>query len=107
MARTRKRSRYSHDDVLFEIGTMRDHLDLQDKDIYLGIGMTQSAFSRKMTGVRRFTVEEIGDIADFFAGVTGRVLPGWPFLSSKECAYIEENLPGLGRAVPRSKPHRP
>jgi hypothetical protein len=99
MARTRKRSRYSLDDVRFEIAKMRDQLDLQDKDIYLGIGMGQTTFSRKMAGVRDFEVDEIGHIADFFARETGRPLLGWPFVSGAECTYIEANVPGLRRTA--------
>lgn len=92
MARTRKPkppSRYSMDACIFEIASMRDRLGLQDKDIFLSIRMSQTAFSRKMAGARKFSVEELGRIADYFAQHTGRVLPGWPVLSDGTCQIIE------------------
>jgi hypothetical protein len=101
MARTRKRSRYSLDDARFEIAKMRDHLGLQDKDVYLGIGMAQATFSRKMSGARDFEVSELGDIADFFSRETGRALPGWPFLGERECAYMAR-VPEIGGRGPDS-----
>jgi hypothetical protein len=102
MPRTRKRSRYSLDDARFEIAKMRDQLGLQDKDVYLGIGMGQTTFSRKMAGVRDFEIAELGDIADFFSRETRRPLPGWPFLSERECAYIEARVPEVGGRGPDS-----
>lgn len=92
MSRPRKRSRYSKDACTLEIAAMRDRLGLQDKDIFLSIGMAQASFSRKMAGVRRFTVEELGQIADYFAAHTGRVLPGWPFLNNETCRIIEAQV---------------
>lgn len=92
MARARKPkppSRYSMDSAIFEIASMRDRLGLQDKDIFLSVGMTQTAFSRKMAGARKFTVEEMGRIADYFAQLTGRVLPGWPLVGDEACRIIE------------------
>lgn len=91
-------SRYRMDACLFEIAAMRDRLDLQDKDIFMSIGMEQANFSRKMSGARRFTVEELGMIADFFAQKTGRALPGWPFLSDGECKIIESRVYGTSPA---------
>jgi hypothetical protein len=88
-APAKRASRYSMDRCLLEIATMRDHLGLQDKDVFLSIGMTQATFSRKMAGVRKFTVEELGAIADYFAEQTGRTLPGWPLLSEQHCRTLE------------------
>lgn len=86
------RSRYSMDACRFEVAAMRDRLDLQDKDIYLSIDMPQAQFSKKITGVLDFSVEELGQIADFFAEKTGRVLPGWPFVADAACKIIETRV---------------
>jgi hypothetical protein len=91
-AMPRTASRYRMDACTFEIALMRDRLGLQDKDIFMSIGMEQGTFSRKMAGVRRFTVEELGQIADFFAEHTGRRLPGWPFVADAECRIIEARV---------------
>lgn len=92
---TRRRAgagRYSLDDVLFEIAAMRRKCGLQDKDIFLSIGMSQTSFSRKMAGARDFSIEEIGRIADFFSARTSRALPGWPFVPDQVCAIIEARV---------------
>lgn len=89
---SRAPSRYRMDACVLEIAAMRDRLDLQDKDIFLSIGMRQPSFSRKMAGVRAFTVEELGRIADYFSKVTGRELPGWPFVSDDACRIIEAHV---------------
>lgn len=85
-------SRYRMDAACLEIAMMRDRLGLQDKDVFMSIGMEQGTFSRKMAGVRRFTVEELGQIADFFSAQTGRRLPGWPFVTDAECRIIESRV---------------
>lgn len=82
------------DACVFEIAAMRDRSGLQDKDIFLSIRMSQTAFSRKMAGARKFSVEELGRIADFFAARTGRSLPGWPVVTDQACRLIEDALAG-------------
>lgn len=89
-------SRYSLDRCVLEIAAMRDRLGLQDKDIWMELGIDQGQFSRKMAnaGQSRFRVDELGAIADLFARLTGRLLPGWPFVSERECAWMERGVPG-------------
>jgi len=87
-------SRYRMDACILEIAALRDREGLQDKDIFLSIGMEQTTFSRKMSGIRKFSVEELGQIADFFSAHTGRPLPGWPFISETTCAIIEARVYG-------------
>lgn len=77
---------------------MRDREDVQDKEIALACGISTSQFSHKMANVKKssFSVEELGRIADFFSERTGRLLPGWPLVSERECAMVEQALRGEG-----------
>ena len=92
--------RYSMDACRFEIAAMRDRLGLQDKDIYLSIGMPQAQFSKKITGVLEFSVEELGQVADFFSGHLGRALPGWPFVADEACRIIEARVYSVDPPIP-------
>lgn len=81
--------RYSHDRCLVEIAEMTERSGLDDKAVHLGIGMKQTTYSKKASGGRRFTIEELGRIADFFSRLTGRPLQGWPFVSNDACLQAE------------------
>ncbi len=74
----------------------------------LSIGMSQTSFSKKMSGARGFEVEELGQIADYFSSVTGRPLAGWPFVGSIACREIEDAMEeARKKRRPPPGPHRP
>jgi transcriptional regulator with XRE-family HTH domain len=107
MPTKRRRStagRYSLDRCIIEIAAMRDARGMQDKEIAHACGISPPQFSHKMANASRssFSVEELGRIADYFAQETGRLLPGWPFVSERECALVERALrPGGSGASAR------
>jgi hypothetical protein len=91
---TRRRQppgRYSLDRAIIEIAALRDRLGMQDKEIAHVVGISPPQFSHKMANAGRssFTVEELGRIADLFSEKTGRLLPGWPLVSDRECLMLE------------------
>jgi hypothetical protein len=77
-------SRYSYrraaDEVAAEID---ERTDLEgpgfQKQVAGAIGLDESAFSHRLTGVKsKFTIEQLGAIADFL-----QAPPGWPFVPRK------------------------
>lgn len=60
---------------------MRSAAGVEWKEVYSAIGMKQSAWSRKMMDKEsRFSLEELGAVADFFSQRVGKPLTGWPLV---------------------------
>lgn len=73
------RSRFSYEDVTAEISKAVAHAPRgTKKSLAAACGVDSAGFSHRMTGYRgeRFTVEQLGAIADELQAPTG-----WPFLS--------------------------
>lgn len=77
-------SRYSVEDIVVRVERMRVACRVEPADIYRAIGMKQSAWSKKWrSATSSFTVTELGAIADYFSGLTGRALTGWPVVDAE------------------------
>jgi hypothetical protein len=54
---------------------------LLQKEVALGVGISETTFSQKMRGIRsHFYEDEFDDLANFFRKRTGRPLIGFPHL---------------------------
>ena len=86
--------RYSLDDVVLEIAKLRERLGLRDRDVYEACGISQPQWAHKMAnaGKSRFTVRELGLVADFFSRKLRRPLSGWPMVPLAVCDEMEAAL---------------
>jgi hypothetical protein len=76
--------RYDYRAVTLRIERMRVACGVERKELFEAVGIAQSQFSKKLTGLRStFSLKEMGDIADFFAARTGRALIGWPLIDAE------------------------
>lgn len=89
--RTKRPPRYSQDAVRREILGLLADCGVEPKELYTAIGMPQPDWSRRLNG-RAFKLEELADIADFFAERKKRALTGWPFVSLAESAILDAAL---------------
>lgn len=83
--------RYSMKRVSLNIEQMRTRLGLSQKECADGVGMTEATFSKKINlKGSSFSVPELGRIADYFAHIAGRRLPGFPFLDPDLVDILED-----------------
>jgi hypothetical protein len=66
---------------MFNLIAGPDGAGLSQKEMALGIGMSESVLSSKLRGIRsHFYEDELGRLADFFRRITGLPLVGFPHL---------------------------
>jgi transcriptional regulator with XRE-family HTH domain len=76
--------------IALRIERMRVTCGLSAKEVAAGLGLLPSAYSKKVR-VRdaSFTLEELGRVADYVSGKTGRLLQGWPLIDEGLSALLE------------------
>lgn len=74
---------------------MRRELGLSQKEVALGIGVTEPKYSQKKRGIiNSFSLPEFGAIADLFSRKTGRPLIGFPFLDRMTQDIVDRQAGG-------------
>jgi hypothetical protein len=72
-----------------------DGSDLSQKEVALGIGMSESVYSSKLRGIRsHFYEDEFGRLADFYRKTTGLPLIGFPHLPWEMQETIDRKVGG-------------
>jgi DNA-binding Xre family transcriptional regulator len=80
--------RPSDESVRKNILAMLVDTGVDPKELYAEVGIAQPTWSKKTKG-RKFTLDELARIADFFAKKKGHPLYGWPFLSYSDSLELE------------------
>jgi hypothetical protein len=92
--RETKRAGPLHERCVSYIDRMKDLCGIDQKEIALSIGMSETVFSQKRRGIRsHFYEDEFDAIAEFFRHKTGRPLTGFPHLEWDEMLTIDKRIP--------------
>lgn len=87
--------RYSHKKAVAEVERLRREFKLLQKEVALGIGITEPEYSQKKRGIiNSFSLEEFSELADFFSTRTGRPLIGFPFLDRQLQDAVDRKVGG-------------
>jgi len=82
--------RYDYRAVVLRLERMRVACGVERKVLYEATGIAQSQFSKKLEGrLSTFSLKELGDLADFYTGRTGRSLIGWPLIDAEVSDLLE------------------
>lgn len=72
-----------------------DGTDLLQKEVAIGIGMSESVLSSKLHGIRsHFYEDEMARLADFFRRKSGRPLIGFPHLDWEMQETVDRKVGG-------------
>jgi hypothetical protein len=108
MTFTRKReplkgTRFDMREIVLRVEKLRTKRGVTVKNICDQLGIERWDYSRKVRVVQtKFTIEELGLIADAVEEISGKSVPiGWPFLSEEIAEFLQSALAAGAEARPK------